>query len=63
MAKKYSTTNKFIALTTNDITSFSFTIGASGTFYVDWGDGNTEIIEKTDTKSTSYSHTYTTALP
>ena len=44
--------------TTTETTSFSFSISAGGTFYVDWGDGTIERIEKTDTTSVSYSHTY-----
>ncbi len=44
-----------------DTSSFSFKISAAGTFYVDWGDGNTETIEKPDTTDTTYSHNYSTA--
>ena len=32
----------FTATTTSDTTTFSFTISASGTFYVNWGDGTAE---------------------
>lgn len=38
--------------------TFSFYISAMGTFYVDWGDGATEKIERTNTTETLYSHTY-----
>ncbi|MBO5739864.1 MAG: hypothetical protein J6R52_02245, partial [Alphaproteobacteria bacterium] len=39
--------------------SWGFAIAAAGTFYVDWGDGNTEKIEKTDTQYKAYIHYYT----
>lgn len=42
-------------------TTFSFYISAMGTFYVDWGDGATEKIERTNTTETLYSHTYISA--
>jgi len=42
-------------------TTFKFALGAKGTFYVDWGDGTVEKIERTDVNSTSYSHTYSAA--
>lgn len=42
-------------------TTFSFYISAMGTFYVDWGDGASEKIERNDTTETLYSHTYTSA--
>ncbi len=51
---------KFFATTTSDTTSFEFTIGARGTFYIDWGDGDTEIIEKGGNHGL-YSHTYDVA--
>lgn len=35
---------KFTITTTPDTTSFSFSISAEGTFYIDWGDGNIQII-------------------
>ena len=38
---------------------FSFSLSAQGTFYLDWGDGTTEIIEKTDTTVQEFSHNYT----
>ena len=38
--------------------SMSVKLAAAGTFYVDWGDGVVDVIEKTDTTSMSYSHTY-----
>ena len=38
---------------------FSFSLSAQGTFYLDWGDGTTEIIEKTDTTAQEFSHDYT----
>ena len=39
-------------------TVFDFTISAAGTFYVDWGDGEIEIITKNDTTNEYYSHMY-----
>lgn len=36
-----------------------FKLSAAGTFYVDWGDGNTETITRTNTNQTSYTHRYT----
>lgn len=52
---------KFTATTTSDTTSFSFSISAAGTFYVDWGDGTEEVIEKPTTDAVTYSHDYATA--
>ena len=43
----------------NEEISWGFAIAAAGTFYVDWGDGNTEKIEKTDTQYKAYIHYYT----
>lgn len=43
--------------------AFSFYMSAMGTFYVDWGDGTSEKIERTDTTETLYLHTYTSAGP
>ena len=40
---------------------FAFRLSAAGTFYIDWGDGNVEYIERTDNLTNEiYSHTYTT---
>ena len=50
------------SLTTTDTTEyFQFTMSAKGTFYVNWGDGNEEVIERSDTNETTYEHTYATA--
>ena len=43
-------------------TSFSFKIGAAGTFYVDWGDGTVERYEKNNTSLQTISHTYSDAV-
>ena len=51
----------FIATTTPDTTDFDFDLSASGTFYVDWGDGTVDTIEKNDVNKQSFSHTYETA--
>lgn len=43
-------------------TSFSFKISAAGNYVIDWGDGSVvDVINKTDTNSTTYSHTYSNA--
>ncbi|MBQ7949367.1 MAG: hypothetical protein IJ276_00060 [Alphaproteobacteria bacterium] len=47
-----------LELTTTNTYSYSFNIAATGTFYVDWGDGYTQVITKTDTSRTYYSHSY-----
>ncbi|MDO4423871.1 MAG: hypothetical protein Q4C08_03705 [Pseudomonadota bacterium] len=52
---------KFFITTTPDTSSFNFSISAAGEFYIDWGDGNTETIEKPDTTDTLYAHKYDTA--
>ena len=40
------------------ISKFGLDFSAAGTFYVDWGDGTSEIIKKTDTETISYFHDY-----
>ena len=52
---------KFTITTKSDTTSFMFRTSASGTFYIDWGDGNTEIVEETGNSSSPHSHDYSTA--
>ena len=39
---------------------FEFALGAAGTFYVDWGDGMVEKIERDNTEIGIYDHTYET---
>ena len=51
----------FLITTTPNTSSFSFNISAAGDFTIDWGDGNVETINKTDTNDTTYSHTYDSA--
>ena len=51
----------FIATTTPDTTGFWFKLSASGTFYVDWGDGTVDTIEKNDTSEQEFGHGYETA--
>ena len=56
--------SKFTITTTNLSANqtFKFVLSASGTFYVDWGDGSAvQTITRNDTIPTEYSHTYTTA--
>ena len=61
LIKKIDLTPKFFITTTPDTSSFSFKISAKGTYLIDWGDGNKETITKTNTTSTTYSHTYDSA--
>ncbi len=43
-------------------TSYKFTLGAAGTYYIDWGDGSAiQTINKTDTSVILVSHTYASA--
>ena len=48
----------FTMTTTPDTTSYSMTIGAAGTFVIDWGDGEIETIRNKPLGNTVYSHTY-----
>ncbi|MBP5364028.1 MAG: hypothetical protein J6Y49_01610 [Alphaproteobacteria bacterium] len=51
-----------LVVTTKEQNSFKFDISAGGTFYVDWGDGNVETIDRSGTTSlNTVSHNYTTA--
>ena len=54
---------KFTVNTTqmNADDTFSFYMSAIGDFYIDWGDGKSELIKKTSAANTLYSHTYTNA--
>ena len=54
---------KFTITTTNldTDTTFKFKLSAAGTFYVDWGDGNTQIIADSSVSAREYTHTYATA--
>ncbi|MCL2339057.1 MAG: hypothetical protein FWC51_03855 [Proteobacteria bacterium] len=48
-------------VTVSAAAAFSFKISASGTFYVDWGDGTAfQTITKPDTTQTTYSYTFKT---
>jgi hypothetical protein len=58
MVRDYVRDYKFFATTTPDTESFEFSISASGVFYIDWGDGNTEVLKRTNTTATTYSHDY-----
>ena len=40
--------------------TFRFSLSAVGTFYINWGDGTGEIIKRTTSTATDYTHTYTT---
>ena len=61
LIKKIDLTPKFFVTTTSSTSSFSFQISAKGTYLIDWGDGNVETINKTNTTKTTYSHTYDSA--
>ena len=54
------TKSEFEIKTTSTTQTFNFTLAAAGTFYIDWGDGKTQVIEKTDTLTQSYAHEYET---
>ena len=49
---------KFTVVTTPNTTTFSFNMSAQGDFTVDWGDGNIELVSRTDTTEATYTHTY-----
>lgn len=51
------------SITTSEITNFKFNLSTSGTFYIDWGDGQTQEINKQDTNTESITHTYETTAP
>ena len=58
--------NEYFAVTTMAMSagqSFTFGMSAEGTFYVDWGDGTIDVIDRSgyDQAPQRYSHTYTTA--
>lgn len=54
--------NKFQITTTNDTDHFVFSMSAKGTFYIDWGDGNVEMLNRSNTTTmTEYSHNYASA--
>ena len=48
----------FTMTTTPNTTSYSMTIGAAGTFVIDWGDGEIETIRNKPLGNVVYSHTY-----
>ena len=55
-------TAKFSVTTTDTTSTFLFRMSAAGVFYVDWGDGVVEQIDRTDnTEIADYSHSYETA--
>jgi len=58
--------NEYFAVTTTAMSagqSFTFGMSAEGTFYVDWGDGTVDLIDRSSYNQDpqKYSHTYTTA--
>jgi hypothetical protein len=48
-------------ITTVETSGFSFSIQPAGIFYVDWGDGTVQKIERTNTTAKTYSHKYNVA--
>ena len=53
---------KFTVTTTKDTDEFGFYLSAAGTFYIDWGDGTVETINRiNDTSYTKYEHQYASA--
>ena len=54
--------NKFQITTTNDTDKFVFNMSAKGTFYIDWGDGNVQMLDRSSTTAmTEYTHNYASA--
>ncbi|MBP5364127.1 MAG: hypothetical protein J6Y49_02135 [Alphaproteobacteria bacterium] len=50
---------KFTVTTTNSTSEFKFFMWEpTGTFYVDWGDGNVDTITRTNSTGNTYSHDY-----
>ncbi|MBD5400820.1 hypothetical protein HDR61_03705 [bacterium] len=50
---------KFFITTTDNTSDFEFSIGAAGTFMVDWGDGKKDkILRPHNTTLSTYTHTY-----
>ena len=47
-----------ITINMSDDTTFMFALSAAGNYVIDWGDGNVELINKTDTARESVWHTY-----
>ncbi len=65
VAAQYAVNNliKFIGFpfklkTTQGTQEFQFSVSAKGTFYVNWGDGTEEVLQRTDTNEETYTHTY-----
>ena len=56
-------TSKFELTTTSNTNKFEFYLSAAGVFYVDWGDDNVEVIDRTGNNGSAvlYTHTYASA--
>ena len=55
-------TAHFSVTTTNNTSAFGFYMSAAGTFYIDWGDGTVQTINRTNnTGYTKYEHQYSSA--
>ena len=48
----------FYLITTSDTDIFAMQISAAGEFYIDWGDGKSEWITKSDTTNMTFGHKY-----
>lgn len=60
---KYTAQTGFTVTTVDDMaagTTFKFAISAAGRFYVDWGDGTVQPLNRTSTTTELVSHQYTT---
>ena len=55
--------SKFEITTTSFSGNFSVTFAATGTYYIDWGDGSVQTIVRPDTTATTYTHSYAVAEP
>ena len=54
-------TEKFSVTTAATTTTFKFNISAAGTFYVDWGDGTSDVMIHNNTTLVRHSHNYASA--
>ena len=54
-------TDSFCFIPASTSKTYSFQISAAGDYTIDWGDGKSDRIEKTNTSLTTYSHTYANA--
>ena len=55
--------SKFEITTTSFSGNFSVTFAATGTYYIDWGDGSVQTIVRKNTTAATYTHSYSVAEP